>query len=95
MRHNGHVLNRWAAAEKHFQQMVSRYVTPAIAQAQKMVSRPGTAPERVSAILGLIRQMEAVRKLYAGPLTRSMEGQLAEADKAFRTALAQLERWDR
>lgn len=92
---NGYVLNRWPAAEKHFQQMTQRYVTPAIAHAQGMASRYSNEPARVSAIIGIIRQMEAVRKLYSGPLTRQMEPQLAEADKAFRTALARLEGWDR
>jgi len=92
---NGHTLNRWPAAEKHFRNMAARYVIPAIAYAQQMVTRPGMEPLRVNKVLEVIRQMEAVRKLYTGPLTRRDEAQLAEADKKFRIAMAQLERWEK
>jgi hypothetical protein len=95
MRMNGQVYRRWPVAEVHFKKMAARYVTPTIAYAQGMITnKPWLAPARVAAILNTIREMEAVRKLYTGPISRSMEQQLADADKRFRLAMKRLEEWD-
>jgi hypothetical protein len=92
---NGQVFRRWPAAEVHFKKMAVRYVTPTIAYAQGMLARrPDYAPVRVAAILTEVREMEAIRKLYTGPISRSMEQRLAEADKRFRLAMKRLQEWD-
>jgi hypothetical protein len=74
--------------------MAGKYVLPAIVYAQQMAARPWYTADRVAAILGAIRELEAVRRLYTGPLNRRMEGQLAEADKCFQAAMRRLEDWD-
>jgi len=95
MHTNGNPQKRWPAAEKHFRNMAAKYVTPAIAYAQQMAGRPWYAAITVAGILSAIRDMEAVHRLYTGPLNRSMEPQLAEADKCFQAAMVRLRQWDK
>lgn len=80
----------WEAAERHFRTMSAKYVVPTLAYAMDMVSRPGTPVIRTSQILTLMRQLDEINKIYTGPIDRSMDETLAQADMVFRAIMKRL-----